>query len=364
MDNRPILITRTDRVGDVVLSLPVIKTLAKTFPASPIYFLTSSYSAPVVENYPGLSGVLIYDSDDEVNSELREKQLIEQIKDLKIGVSVSLLHDKKVASILKKAGIKKRVGPINKLSGFFYYNKFEAQHRSKADYHELEYNLKLLRFLNVPEKNFETKLELDPSSTAHSIAEEKLKELGCDTYKPYMVVHATCGGSARNWRYAYYAELATRLHRKTGLNIILTGVKKDEQILASLAQHIRGEVYNTAGLFNLKELISVISGSRIFIGPSTGPMHIAVATGVPVLAIFSPIKAQSARRWGPYTHYTKEAVVLAPKLDCPAKFECLGKKCDYYDCMDLVTIDEMFEKALSLYEDKKVNQRGLFNETW
>ncbi|HOW16931.1 MAG TPA: hypothetical protein PK443_04380, partial [bacterium] len=59
-----ILITRTDRIGDVVLCLPVIRTLRKIFPNEPIHMMVSSYAYPVVENYPGLSSVISYKPED------------------------------------------------------------------------------------------------------------------------------------------------------------------------------------------------------------------------------------------------------------------------------------------------------------
>jgi ADP-heptose:LPS heptosyltransferase len=85
-------------------------------------------------------------------------------------------------------------------------------------------------------------------------------------------------------------------------------------------------------------------------------MHIACATSVPVAAIFSPIKVQSAHRWGPYS---KESIVLCPKVECPAKFNCIKEKCQYYNCMDSVSIDEVFEKAKKLYDDNCARQMGL-----
>jgi ADP-heptose:LPS heptosyltransferase len=171
-----------------------------------------------------------------------------------------------------------------------------------------------------------------------------------------MVLHVTCGGSALNWRYSYYAELASRLSEATGLAILLTGSEKDAQVLSSIKQHIKGDVFNTAGIFSLKELVAVIAGAKLFVGPSTGPMHIASATSVPVAAIFPPIKVQSANRWGPYS---KDSIVLSPKVECPAKFNCIKEKCQHYNCMDSVTIDEVFEKVKKLYEDSSAKQMGL-----
>ncbi len=357
MDNNGILITRTDRIGDVVLTLPVIKTLTKMFPGRPLYFMVSSYAAPIVENYPGLTSVIAYDPADDSTKVSRVRQVTQQLKDLNIKTALMLYYDAEVLGMIKKAGIKERFGPLTKISGLLNYTKFQTQHRSKVQFHELEYNLNLLKMLGISDEQFDPTLELTPSISAHSVAKEKLMQIGFDAVsKPYMVLHATCGGSALNWRYSYYAELASRLTAATGLSVLLTGSEKDAVVLASVKQHIKGNVFNTAGMFSLKELIAVISGARLFVGPSTGPMHIASATGVPVAALFAPIRVQSAHRWGPYN---KESVVFTPKVECPAKLTCLKEKCPHYDCMDLISIDEVFEKAKKLYEDSSAKQMGL-----
>ena len=357
MDTNGILITRTDRIGDVVLTLPVIKTLTKVFPGRPLYFMASSYAAPIVENYPGVTGVIVYDYADDTTKVARVRQITQQLRSLNIKTALMLFYDAEVLSMIKKAGIKERFGPLTRISGLFAYTKFQTQHRSKVQFHELEYNLNLLRMLGVKEDQFDSTLELTPSPSAHTSALEKLRQVGFDPYsKPYMVLHVTCGGSALNWRYSYYAELASRLSEATGLAILLTGSEKDAQVLSSIKQHIKGDVFNTAGIFSLKELVAVIAGAKLFVGPSTGPMHIASATSVPVAAIFPPIKVQSANRWGPYS---KDSIVLSPKVECPAKFNCIKEKCQHYNCMDSVTIDEVFEKVKKLYEDSSAKQMGL-----
>ena len=357
MDTNGILITRTDRIGDVVLTLPVIKTLAKVFPGRPLYFMASSYAAPIVENYPGVTGVIVYDPADDNTKVARVRQITQQLRSLNIKTALMLFYDAEVLSMIKKAGIKERFGPLTKISGLFSYTKFQTQHRSKVQFHELEYNLNLLRMLGVQEEQLDPTLELTPSPSAHASALEKLRQLGFDPYsKPYMILHVTCGGSALNWRYSYYAELASRLSESTGLAILLTGSEKDAQVLSSVKQHIKGDAFNTAGVFSLKELVAVIAGAKLFVGPSTGPMHIASATSVPVAAIFSPIKVQSANRWGPYS---KDSIVLSPTVDCPAKFKCIKEKCQHYNCMDTVSIDEVFEKVKKLYDDNCAKQMGL-----
>jgi len=357
---RGILITRTDRIGDVVLSLPVIRTLSMVLPNEPIHMMVSSYAYPVVENYPGLTSVIKYEPEDgSPNYVPRARQLVQHLRDMNLRTALMLVYDSEVLGIIKKAGIKERFGPLTKMGGIFSYTKWQSQHRSKKDLHELEYNLALLKLLGIKEEYFDTKINLPVQKSSVLTAFEKLRSIGFESPEHgYFIIHPCCGGSAKNWKYAYYAELANRLCAELNIPLVLTGVEKESPVLASIKQHVRGaKVYNTAGLLSLKELIAVISEAKLFVGPSTGPMHIAVATGVPVTSIFSPVKVQSARRWGPYS--CNKSIVVAPvNIECRGKLQCLGTKCEYYDCMDRISVDEVLEKAKKVYEDS-VGQMGL-----
>jgi heptosyltransferase III len=357
VEKKGILVTRTDKIGDLILSLPVIKTIKKVYPDIPIHMMVSSYAYPVVENYPGLSSIIRYDASDENNKVTRTKQLVQHLIDLDIEKALMLFYDPEVLSIIKKAGIKQRFGPLTKIAGMFSYTSWRSQHRSKVAQHELEYNLSLLEMLNINENDFETKLELPVSAAAINAAYAVLNKEGFENpSNGYIIIHPVCGGSALNWKYAYYAELANRLYSSTRLPIILTGLEHDSSVTNAIHQHINGNCFNMAGKLSLKELIAVISTAKMFIGPSTGPMHVAAATSVPLVAIFSPVKVQSIKRWGPYN---KDAVAVSPKVDCPAKFKCLGPRCDYYNCMDSITPEEIFNKAKKLYDDT-INQMGVF----
>ncbi|MBN1114156.1 MAG: glycosyltransferase family 9 protein [Oligoflexia bacterium] len=348
--NKGILITRTDRIGDLILSLPVVRTLGRVFPNEPLYMMVSSYAAPVVENYPGISGVVYYDNAEGYGVD-RTKLVTQQLRDLKCRAALMLVHDSDVLSILKKAGIRERYGTLTKLSGIFSYTKWIAQHRSRVEYHELEYNLKLLKLLGVKESDYDHTLELPVSHSSVERAFDKLKSIGFTApASGYVVIHPTMGGSALNWKYAYYAELASMIIESSGVPVVITGSKEDARITSSIKQHIKGPSYDTGGLFSLKELTGLISRAKLFVGPSTGPMHIAVATSVPVVSIFSPVLVQSPKRWGPYS---KNAVSVVPEADCPGRLHCLGSRCEFYNCMDTISVENVFDKTKRMYDSSE-----------
>lgn len=353
-----ILITRTDRIGDLVLSLPVITTISKVFPNYSIYLMVSSYTFPLVENYPGVTSVIKYDKEDYENIG-RRKQLITYLKDLKIDTSISLFYDPNLLNILKKAGISKRVGPLTKISGFFKYTKPVTQHRSRVEKHELEYNLDLLKSIGIRKDDFDTIPKLPVSDILLKSVLNKLENLSYRfSANGYVVIHPCMGGSARNWSYGYYAELASRIFEKTSASIFITGTKKEKATLDIITKHIKGRAYNVAGLLSLKELAAFLSGANFFVGPSTGPLHIAAATGTPVVGIYSPIRVQSKKRWGPIGAADKK--VIEPNVDCPEKFHCAMAKCKFYDCMESIDVEDVLTSCMNVSLSKeKIKQMDL-----
>ncbi|MEQ1878346.1 MAG: glycosyltransferase family 9 protein, partial [Bdellovibrionia bacterium] len=88
------------------------------------------------------------------------------------------------------------------------------------------------------------------------------------------------------------------------------------------------------GKLDTKEWLAVLAGARAVLAPSTGTIHAAASLGVPALGIYSPVKVQAPKRWGPLGNFAKAVV---PQVDCPGYFECIGEKCQYYDCMKTLT---------------------------
>lgn len=87
--------------------------------------------------------------------------------------------------------------------------------------------------------------------------------------------------------------------------------------------------------------------AKAMIGPSTGPMHISAALGRPTVALFSPVKAQSKTRWAPYL--LDNVAIIEPQVECREQYTC-NKTCLHYNCMDLISIDEILEKVDRLIE--------------
>ena len=129
-------------------------------------------------------------------------------------------------------------------------------------------------------------------------------------------------------------------------HIWLTGfgekeTSENQAIINCLSEHQQPLVSNIANIFNLRELAIFISESSLFIGPSTGPTHIANAVETPLVSFYPPVTVQSAIRWSPYL---AKSSILTPKVNCEQKYRCIGEKCPFFYCMNTITVDNTLEQ--------------------
>ncbi|MCK4233864.1 glycosyltransferase family 9 protein, partial [candidate division WOR-3 bacterium] len=220
----------------------------------------------------------------------------------------------------------------------FLMNKRLYEHRHTSEKHELEYNLGLLRKLGIIEPVRKPKLYVDREEDKK--ATSFLKNIGFDS-KQFIVVHPGSGGSTLEWPEENFKRLVNLLSKKSGYQILLTGTKKEYSKAERIREGCNGNVVNMAGKTNLRELMTIISQAQLFIGNSTGPMHIATAVDTNVIAFFPPSRVNRKKRWGPLSH----ALVFEPPV--PYCKRCIRDKCQYYNCLSLISPEDVMEKLLN-----------------
>jgi lipopolysaccharide heptosyltransferase II len=329
---RRILLVRTDRIGDVVLSLPMLPLLKKQYPNAAITVMVRSYTRELVEHHSCVDDVILWDERKDA------AEYVALLKERKFDIAVLPYPRFNLALIVFRAGIPVRVG-----TGFrwysFLFNKRIYEHRKDARRHEVEYNLNLLTTLGItsdapPQFEF----------TADSNAERTVATvLAADGVKRYAVLHAGSGGSARDWSIANFAQLGDVLQNELDLRVVLTGGPNETALVAALASQMKSVPLNYTGKFSLQELAALFRSAAVFVANSTGPLHIAAMVGTPVVAFYPPIIQCSPMRWGPYTE--KKRVFTADNRACTL---CKGGACTSNVCMDQISVAQVVEAVRKL----------------
>jgi heptosyltransferase-3 len=340
MTNNTIIINRTDSIGDVVLTLPLVNIVKSIFPKSTIVFLGSSYTKPILEYHQDISYILEWD----VISTQSEKEQIQIFREIQADMIIHVFPVKKIAQLAKKAGIPIRIGTSHRIFHRLYCNKLVNLGRKHSQLHEAQLNIQLLRALGYQTHydiselpatyNFKTPPPL-PQSLQIVIKKDKIN----------LILHPLSKGSAREWPPQYYVDLANSLSEDK-YNIIFTGTQADGIAFADFIKQIKKPYHNLAGACNLSELVQLIYASDAIVAASTGPLHLAAALGKTAIGIYPPIRPMHPGRWAPIG---KNAHVLCIDKTCnscrhTAQCQCMA---DILPKQVINVLEQSFDEEIS-----------------
>ncbi len=322
-----ILITRNDRLGDVVLASPVILSVRKQFPDCYLGMLVRPAAYEAVSENPHLDTVLI----DEGGTQ-GFKKLLHQLRQLKFDVALILFSDFRMGLLTATAGIPRRIGQASKIAQAFYTQRI-VQRRSRALRHEAEYNLELSQAIGAEPI---CKTEVFISAKVQEQADRFLSGLKLHQDTILVGMHPGCGGSAKNLPPEKWVELAEALTRKLPVTIFITCGPGEERLIFRITSQLSIPYYTYPGPCGIQLLAALMSHFKVMVSPNTGPMHLAAALGAPTVSLFCPIRVCRPERWGPIGN---RHLVIRPPL--PWCDRCRPKRCPHPDCMDLIRIDKV-----------------------
>lgn len=289
---RHIVISRTDSIGDVALTLPLTGILKEKFPQAKISFLGNTYTKPVVETCESVDEIWEWAELQKLN----QREQIDFLKSKKVDVFIHVFPRKEIAKLAKKAKITHRIGTSHRFFHLFTCNQRPSFTRKNSDLHEAQLNTKLLLPLGIS-KNYSL------AELAGFAAFKEVQPLPANLQnllshdKKNIILHPKSQGSAREWALENYLELAAELDPKK-YNIFFTGTEKEGLFFRNFIPE-KPNVFDLTGKMNLYELISFIKCADVLIAASTGPLHLAGLSGIHAFGLFSTQRPTHAGRWQP-----------------------------------------------------------------
>jgi ADP-heptose:LPS heptosyltransferase len=292
LSSKTVLISRTDSIGDVVLTLPMCVWIKKTYPTAKIIFLGNTYTKPVIECLPQVDEIIEWAE----MEKMPEANRVDFLKSKKIDFCFHVFPKKQIASLAKKAKIETRVGTSHRAFHLLSCNIKLGFSRKNSGFHESQLNFELLRPFGIDElpsleeisswmKSYKSKDVSLPESTQNELAKSTKK----------VILHTKSQGSAMEWAIEKYAIVANDLLER-GFSVIFTGTEKDGiYIRAFIPEH--ANCIDTTGKLTLDQLINLISKCDILVACSTGPLHLAGVLGLQTIGLFSTKKPIHPGRW-------------------------------------------------------------------
>ncbi|MES2513449.1 MAG: glycosyltransferase family 9 protein [Bacteroidota bacterium] len=316
MQNNPvIIISRTDSIGDVVLTLPMAGIIKQAFPQSKIIFLGRNYTKDVIGLSHYVDEFISFDN----ILKLSEQERIQAFKKLNATHIIHVFPVKKIAVLAKKAAVKNRIGTTNRLWHWFTCNIKIRLSRKNSDLHEAQLNAKLLAPFNIT-----TDFSLEELASFYGFTKipelEKQYSMLIDTSKTNIILHPKSKGSAREWGLINFSKLISELD-KTKFTVYISGTQQEGELLKELiAKH--PEAIDITGKLSLQQFIAFINRCDALIAASTGPLHIASALGKKAIGLFAPMRPIHPGRWQPIGVKANYLVLDKDCFDCKKTGEC------------------------------------------
>lgn len=316
-----LVVSRTDNLGDVILTLPLLGYLKSMVPDLKIFFIGKKYTQPIINQCIFVDQFL---DRDEV---MKDPQMLAAIR---ADTIIFIYPDHALAKMAKQLNIKQRVSTAHRWYNWLYCNHLVDFSRIKSNLHESQLNFKLLKpfMLNA---DIDTS-ELIPYYGLQPSSFDYQNLLSKDRFN--LILHPKSKGSAREWPLDSYYELVQSLPAGS-YKIFVTGLKQEGDLIRNEKPELLAHpnVTDLTGKFNLNELSTFISQADGLLACSTGVLHLAAALGINTLGLYSPMKPIHPGRWMPIGIKAKYLVLKKECNDCRQSKNCA--------CIQAIAVDEV-----------------------
>ncbi len=324
---RKILVVKPSSLGDVVHSLPFLSVLRECFPFARIDWVIARGLEDLLDGNPMVGKLWIIDKDKwkdagRIRGTLSELgRLAKRLRNESYDITVDLQGLMRSGLMTAATGSPVRIGfaEAREGSSIFYTHKV----RGGRDIHAVDRYLKIAQALgcDMGEVRFPLPLVTEP---------EKVRKLK-DDLGEYAVLVPGARWETKKWPAGHFADLASMLPIKS----VIVGGAADRGLGKMIEEQSKGMALSMAGETDIGGLIWLIRSAKLVITNDSGPMHIAAACGVPVVAIFGPTNPS---RTGPYgTHH----IIVRSSLKCAP---CYKRKCRDIKCLAGITPEMVFRR--------------------
>jgi heptosyltransferase-2 len=330
-------------IGDAVMCEPALRGLRSLFPRAELTLLAKAAVAELFIGHPGVDRVLVYDAGG-IHAGLAGKwTLAGTLRRHQFDLAVLFQNAFEAAFLTWLAGIARRYGYATDGRAFFLTDPVAVPDRA-ALIHQVGYYWNLLKPLGLVGEPSVPALAV--SAGEERAMESKLASAGIGPADVVIGINpGSTYGSAKRWLPERFADVARllveRVRQKEGKQaaVLVLGAKGEESLGKAIAALVETQSVVLSGATTIRELMAATKRCRLLLTNDTGPMHIAAAFGVPVVAVFGPTD------WRTTSPYGQEQSVVREPVDCAP---CFLRECPIdHRCMTRVSAEQVYEACLS-----------------
>ncbi len=328
---RKVLVVAPNWLGDAVLAMPAIARVRGFFPASRITVLGLPHICELFKESPYADQRLTYS--DTLLSTIRN------IKKEKFDLAILFPNSFRTALIVHLARIPLRCGYNRDGRGVMLNRAIKMDAKTKklpqTEYYQNIVNY-IIKEITLPFKGRDRVgmglLHLSQDELQH--ANEILHNFNIPPGSLIIGINPGAAyGSAKRWYPERFARVSSALVTRYNATVIIFGSQQELGIATEIEDLSGVPVINMAGKTNIRELMALIKQCTVFITNDSGPMHIAAALNIPVVAIFGSTDPEKTGPMGDGN------IIIRKGADCSP---CFKRKCPTdLRCMDLITVEDV-----------------------
>lgn len=336
-----ILIIHTAFIGDIVLSIPLVRKIKESYPDSYLAYVTTPAGAAVLKNNPYINEIIEYDKRGAHKGIRGIYELGKRLRyeNFNLVITPHRYLRSSFLSWLSRSPVRK--GYDNAAGGFFFTEKI---HYDKSK-HEVE---KLLSFINCPETNGKRyEIELFPDKDSLEKAANIWKANNLENKKTVIIAPGS-KWFTKQWPVEYFNKVIDNLSEDENIGIIAVGGKEE----MSLSLH-KEKIIDLRGATSLLDLAAVLKKGNVLLTNDSSPVHIGSASeNTRIIALFGP----TVKEFGFFPWSRNSEVMEINNLSCRPCGMHGGKKCPegHFKCMRDITPEAVTE-AIKKYLGKDKN---------
>ena len=334
---------------------PALRGLRKLFPDAQIALLVKPAVADLFVRHPALTRVLTYDIKGRHAGLSGKWALAGQLRRQGFDLAVLFQNAFEAAFLTFLAGVPRRYGYATDGRSLLLSDPVAAlDHRTLV--HQVRYYWELLKPLGLTGDPSAPELVVFPEEEQAMAGRFAQGGLTATDVVVGINPGSTYGG-AKRWLPERFAEVTERLcrtireSREQQASVVIFGAKGEEQLGREIAARLSSRSLILSGATTIRELMAAVKRCAMLLTNDTGPMHIASAFQVPVVAIFGPTD------WRTTSPFRSAHTIVRQPVDCAP---CLLRECPIdHRCMTRVTVDQVYDAATKQLTRLGVRGEGL-----
>lgn len=331
-----ILVIQTAFLGDVILTLPLINALRQNLPHAYIAVLVIPQTREILEGHAAVDEIITFDKKDKERSWPAFLRLVKKIKTHRFDVVFLPHRSFKSALLTCLAKIPRRIGFDISEGALLLTDRVE--YRRGIQVHEIERNLDLLKPLNLKERKPEFGLAVSKEMSRENF--ELLERHQIVASDLVIGINPGSVWPTKRFPVEKYAALADRLINTLKAKVIIIGSETDVDVAKKMEKNMQEIPINLAGTTTIKQVMTLMKRFNVLVTNDCGAMHIAVALGVPLVAIFGPTSSVLG-----FYPCNRHDLIVEKALPCRPCGRHGGNRCPkkHFGCMKLITVSEVFD---------------------